>query len=282
MPLCSPPMIPASPSGFFSSATSSRSASRSSAWPLSSVSLFTVAREAHDDVAFEQRVVVGMQRLAEFEHHVVGDVDDRGDRADAAALEALLHPRRRRRARVDALDDAGAKARARERVLDADAAASSAAARRRCERRRRDRTPVIAPTSRAMPRIDRQSARFGVSFSVSSESSRSSAGAGRRRSAQSGSSSSSPDASSEMPSSAAEHSMPCDSTPRIAALRIVQASRQLGADERARHERRRARHWARRRRSTAARPGRRRRCRRSGVRRSDGARRRAPCRRRLR
>jgi ADP-ribosyl-[dinitrogen reductase] hydrolase len=31
-----------------------------------------------------------VQRLTEFEHHVIGDVDQRRDRADAAALEAAL------------------------------------------------------------------------------------------------------------------------------------------------------------------------------------------------
>ena len=37
-----------------------------------------------------------VHRLAELEQHVVGDVDDVADRADAARLEAVLHPLRRR------------------------------------------------------------------------------------------------------------------------------------------------------------------------------------------
>src|SRR5450631_2635474 len=80
---------------------------------------------------------------------------------------------------------------------------------------------VIAPTSRAMPASERQSARLGVSFSVSNESSRSSTWRRSVPMVALPSSTSSPDASSAMPSSAAEQSMPCDSTPRIAALRIT-------------------------------------------------------------
>src|SRR5450755_2829134 len=38
MPLCSPPMMPAKPSGFFSSATRRRSGSSASFWPFNSVS----------------------------------------------------------------------------------------------------------------------------------------------------------------------------------------------------------------------------------------------------
>src|SRR6185295_10317065 len=79
--------------------------------------------------------------LSEFEHHIVGDIDNRRDRADAAALDALPDPCWRRRAGVDALDDAAAKAGARERGLDANSAASFAAAGRRLEWRLRQRYP---------------------------------------------------------------------------------------------------------------------------------------------
>ena len=41
------------------------------------------------------RVVEGVRRLAHFEHHVVGDVDDRADRADPGGLQPIAHPRRR-------------------------------------------------------------------------------------------------------------------------------------------------------------------------------------------
>src|SRR5450755_84484 len=78
----------------------------------------------------------------------------------------------------------------------------------------------MAATSRARPSTDKQSARLGVSLSVSTTSSRSSA---LRTSVPIGMLESrirSPLTSSEMPSSLAEHSIPCDSTPRIAVLRI--------------------------------------------------------------
>ena len=56
--------------------------------------------------SIESGVVKGVQRLAEFEHHVIGDVDQRRDGADATALEAPFHPVRRRRPGIDALEDA--------------------------------------------------------------------------------------------------------------------------------------------------------------------------------
>ena len=90
--------------------------------PVEQRELFAGVGEADHDGAIEQPVVVGMQRLAEFQHHVVGDVDDGGDRADAAALDAFLHPRRRGRFGVDAFDDAAHEARARLEVLDPDIA----------------------------------------------------------------------------------------------------------------------------------------------------------------
>jgi hypothetical protein len=58
--------------------------------------LFARSRHAGMHRAFEFGVVEGVQRLAEFEHHVIGDIDQRRNRADAAALEAALHPFRRR------------------------------------------------------------------------------------------------------------------------------------------------------------------------------------------
>ena len=111
--------MPASPSGFFSSQTRSRSGSSSSTWPFRSVS-FSPARAKRTTIgAFEQAIVVGVQRLSLLEHHVVGDVDDGGDRADAAALEPLLHPCGRGRLRVDAFDRATDEARAAGLFLDA-------------------------------------------------------------------------------------------------------------------------------------------------------------------
>jgi len=81
--------------------------------------------------------------------------------------------------------------------------------------------PVTAATSRAMPAIDRQSARFGVIFSVISVSSSARASRSGVPGASDASSASRPEASSSMPSSRPEHSMPCDSTPRIAARRMT-------------------------------------------------------------
>ena len=81
-------------------------------------------------------------------------------------------------------------------------------------------SPVIAATSRAMPKMLKQSARFGVSFSVSKLSfklkySRISCPIGA-----SAGSSSKPSASVAKPSSLLEHNMPNESTPRTLACLI--------------------------------------------------------------
>src|ERR1022692_681616 len=83
---------------------------------------FTVLGKAHDQIALEYALIIGMQRLPELQHHVVGHVDHRRDRPDAAALEALFHPHRSRGSRVDAADHAAAKARACLRILDSNTA----------------------------------------------------------------------------------------------------------------------------------------------------------------
>ncbi len=72
---------------------------------------FAVARMAHDDVAFERVVIESMQRLAEFQHHVVGDVDHGADRTQTGATQTLGQPQRRTCSRVDAFDDAAEIAR---------------------------------------------------------------------------------------------------------------------------------------------------------------------------
>ena len=67
-----------------------------------------------------------MERLADGEHDVVGDVDGEADRAHPHLGQSLLHPRRRRARRVDAAHDAGDEAVAavvavdRRVVLEAD------------------------------------------------------------------------------------------------------------------------------------------------------------------
>jgi hypothetical protein len=107
--------------------------------PVQQRQRLAVTREADDDVALEQPVVVRVQRLAQLEHHVVGDVDDGRDGAHPRALDALLHPRRRRRARVDAFDDARGEPRARFGVLDSHAARRRAGHRRSAMRRQGER-----------------------------------------------------------------------------------------------------------------------------------------------
>ena len=87
-------------------------------------------------------------------------------------------------------------------------------------RGRHSGAPVMAATSRATPARLRQSPRFGVSLIVKR---RSSSDRKSRISAPTGASSGSssrPLWSSDSPSSRAEHSMPCDSTPRIRASLI--------------------------------------------------------------
>src|SRR4029450_12527831 len=97
------------------------------------------AREADDDRAVEQAIVVGVQRLALLEHHVVGDVDDGGGRADGAALGALTAPCRRGRLRIDAFDHARGEPRASDLLLDPYFARGAARNRRRGEGGQRER-----------------------------------------------------------------------------------------------------------------------------------------------
>jgi hypothetical protein len=101
-----PPMTPARPMIFPPLPPHPRSVmSRSSA---SSCALDIVKRRellagsgaADDDLVAEQRRVVRVQRLAEFEHDVVRHVDGQADRAHARLLQATLHPERGLRLRV--------------------------------------------------------------------------------------------------------------------------------------------------------------------------------------
>ena len=52
------------------------------------------------DVTSQPGVVKRVQRLAQLEHHIVGDVDHHRDAAQARALDAATHPRRRGRGGV--------------------------------------------------------------------------------------------------------------------------------------------------------------------------------------
>ena len=82
--------------------------------------LLAVAGAPNDDLpAGNARRVESMQRLAVLEHHVVGDVDDVVDGAQAYRLEALLDPGRTR-AHLDARDDMGRVQGTALRIVDAD------------------------------------------------------------------------------------------------------------------------------------------------------------------
>ena len=75
------------------------------------------ASVAHHDAAGERVEVEGVHRLAQFEQHVVGDIDYRIDGAQTAAAQAFAQPQRRGPADVDVLNDTAQIARAAGRVL---------------------------------------------------------------------------------------------------------------------------------------------------------------------
>ena len=69
-------------------------------------------------------IVKGVQGLAQFEHHVVGDVDQCRNRANSAPFEAPPHPGGSHGARVDAGDDPTAIAWASVRGVEHDRSGS--------------------------------------------------------------------------------------------------------------------------------------------------------------
>ena len=75
-------------------------------------------RHAHADLAVELGEIKPVHRLTQLEQDIVGHVDHRADGADPAAAQALLHPPRRRRARIDVADHAAHIARAGCRGLE--------------------------------------------------------------------------------------------------------------------------------------------------------------------
>src|SRR6185436_8611146 len=77
-----------------------------------------LAPPAHVDRALQLVLVVDVQRPAEFQHYVIGNIHERRDRALAGALEALAHPGWRRRRGIDAPDHAPGKAAAAIRIGD--------------------------------------------------------------------------------------------------------------------------------------------------------------------
>ena len=72
--------------------------------PVEQQHFLALSAPAHVDRALQLVHVVDVQRPAQFEHHVVGHVHQRRDRALAGALQAPAHPLRRRRRGVDVAD----------------------------------------------------------------------------------------------------------------------------------------------------------------------------------
>ena len=90
----SPPMTPPRPMIPESSVTTRSSVESARSLPSSVVSRSPVARAADADRAGELVGVVAVDRAAELEHHVVGDVDGERDRALPAQHQPAGHPGR--------------------------------------------------------------------------------------------------------------------------------------------------------------------------------------------
>ena len=88
-----PPITPASPIGPESSMIS-RSSPASFRTTSSRVSLLPRRRLPHPDRPGQLVAVIGVDRLTDLEHHVVGDVDGERDRPHPGHLHPLLHPAR--------------------------------------------------------------------------------------------------------------------------------------------------------------------------------------------
>ena len=89
---------------------------------------FSILGATGNDSASELRQIIGMARAAMVEHHIVGDVDECGDRALSGGLQACLHPVRRG-AVCHTLDDASVKGGAAVGVVGADFRRAGEAAR---------------------------------------------------------------------------------------------------------------------------------------------------------
>ena len=98
------------------------------------------ARMPHHDVALQRIVVEGMHRLTQLQHHVVGHVHHRADRAHAGATQPLGHPQRRASGRIDTLDNAPQVTRRIFAGPQADAPAGSAGNRSCRDGRQRGHT----------------------------------------------------------------------------------------------------------------------------------------------
>jgi hypothetical protein len=166
-PEFSPPMTPATTRARAESAITRVRPERARSLPSSVVIFSPSCRAAHDEApAGDLARVKRVERLPVLEHHVVADVDDVVDRAQAHGAQALLHPRgagadphaghdvgRVERAVLGAVDaDAGEEVRS---ALAAHVAAELLLGYLRSFRNH-------AASSRAMPRCERQSGRLGV------------------------------------------------------------------------------------------------------------------------
>ena len=119
-PLASPPITPASATGRDSSRDYERFVVELDDRAVQKREKFTFTSVPHPDSGVEPRAVERMHRLSELQHDVVGDVDDRGQRAQTASPQALRHPQRSSCPRVDAPDDAADVARATLRCVKRD------------------------------------------------------------------------------------------------------------------------------------------------------------------
>ena len=135
---------------------------------------FAFGRAAHDDgramrhaCCGQQMVIERVQRLADLQHHVIRDVHDVVDAADADFLQRVPQPIRARR-RLSRLDDARGVARAKFGIFNAHGdqvwlAVSLDTALRESQRPASlSGLPVSALISRAIPMTLFRSGRFGV------------------------------------------------------------------------------------------------------------------------
>ncbi len=121
--------------------------------------LLTGLAPAHRQAAMNLVQVEHVRRTAQFQHHIVGDVDQRRYAAHARALDARHHPCRRLRTRIDAADDATRKAAAQVRRLHLD---RQLVGERHCHRRHRRQRDRRARQRGHLARhaVDRQAVRL--------------------------------------------------------------------------------------------------------------------------
>ena len=186
--------------------------------PVEKSQRFARARAAHDDAAIDFAPVIGVHRLAELEHHVVRDVDDRVDRTQTRASQPFPHPEGRLRPRRSDRGSARGEARAARPGCQLDLHRVGAAGNGRVDFRnyegltgqRRD-LARYAEHAHAVTAVRGQVE--AENYVVERERVASGCPVGS-----SAGNSSRPAASSDRPSSRAEHSMPDESSPRSLAL----------------------------------------------------------------